>query len=81
MTENEKVELLEAIKTEFFDNYNAYLHVDFSDESAEFLVNAVEKAIAKKPYKTTCPVCGADANDEYGHKKYCSNCGQKFSWE
>ena len=78
MSKNKWERAIDSIQTEVCDGCE-----EKNCESCDYktVLDALEKQNPVSPYQCTCPKCGADANDEYGHKKYCSSCGQKLDWE
>ena len=64
---------------------------DLEQEAKEIVSKALNKQIAKKPYRNhrnclfwTCPTCNEEMywDAGYGQQKFknCSNCGQKLDW-
>ena len=68
-----------AIKTYKIDISNLLLRNDYAG-MAWAVETVFDKQIPKKVYQGCCPICGKDGSDEYGHKKYCSECGQALDW-
>lgn len=66
-------------------------HGYIADDVKDMCIKALEKQIAKKPYRNhrnclfwTCPTCNEEMywDTDYGQQKFknCSNCGQKLDW-
>ena len=66
--------------------------LSYVNEALKTAISALEKQTPRKPLCESladrfCPVCGAYINFDALNEKieeapeYCSNCGQKMSWE
>ena len=73
-----------------FEQYEPYITVSVNtEEDYEFMKQAIEKQIAKKPIKTqehiryamcyVCPNCGKTFSGT-GIANYCYHCGQRLDW-
>lgn len=48
------------------------------DDAIEAMKKQIPKKIAGGHGRMECPSCGASLNSEYGHGKYCEDCGQRL---
>ena len=87
MNNERAIDLIRRIKTEETHEREIDKH-----EAFDLAISALEKQIPRKPlYESLadrfCPVCGVYINFDALNEKieeapeYCSNCGQKMSWE
>lgn len=94
MTEDEKKDFIDDVKEELIEEEHLYLGIEFTDDSAEFLVDSLEKRVSQKVkyvnrhgdgYDTYnrdhyyCPACGRRLRNKQ-HDNCCGRCGQSLDW-
>lgn len=86
MTEQDKIDFVSEVKKSLIYNMDLYLRPEFDGETSEFVVEALEKQLVKKPVThggfeindtRYCPCCDSQLLGAE-NENYCMTCGQKL---